>query len=97
MAVLLLLITLLVSVPVAGASSSPAPPTLSLNQPEFQAGPTVTYSKWDKVEITLTGPASVGMSDSQNPFLIDVSVAFTAPAAASLSYPPFTTAMAAVA
>ena len=38
-----------------------------------------SFPQWSKVEVDMTGPASVGMSESPNPFLIDVDVTFTGP------------------
>ena len=89
MVTLMLLIFLLFYVPFAVATPSLVRQGLPHEESAYQAGPTVTYPKWSKVEITLIGPASIGMSDSQNPFLIDVSVTFTAPSGSTFDVPAF--------
>ncbi len=86
---LLLLIIFLFSIPFATATSPQARTTVSQNPLGYQANPAGAVAKWEKVEITLNGPDSVGMSDSQNPFLIDVSVIFTAPSGGSFIVPAF--------
>lgn len=48
-----------------------------------------SYVQWSKVEIALTGPESAGMSESNNPFLIDVFVQFTSPTGAQFEVPAF--------
>lgn len=46
-------------------------------------------AQWEKVEVTLPGPDSAGMSGEENPFLIDVFVRFTSPTGAEFEVPAF--------
>lgn len=48
-----------------------------------------TFPKWSKVEIELTGPNSIGMSDSTNPFQIEVDVTFDGPNGETFVVPAF--------
>jgi hypothetical protein len=38
-----------------------------------------TVQKWEKLEVELQGPTSVGLSDTANPFLIEVTATFSGP------------------
>ena len=47
------------------------------------------YSKWSKVEITLQGPSSNGLSNSNNPFKESIDVVFTGPDGQKFQVPGF--------
>ena len=47
-----------------------------------------TVQKWEKLEVELQGPTSVGLSDTSNPFLIEVTATFSGPRA-SFAVPAF--------
>lgn len=54
-----------------------------------QDSPSGTYAQWGKVEIALTGPNSVGMSENNNPFEIEVFVRFESPSGVQYTVPAF--------
>ena len=47
-----------------------------------------TVQKWEKLEVELQGPTSVGLSDTSNPFLIEVTATFSGPGG-SFTVPAF--------
>lgn len=47
-----------------------------------------TVQKWEKLEVELQGPTSVGLSDTSNPFLIEVTATFSGPGG-SFAVPAF--------
>src|SRR5210317_1272519 len=47
-----------------------------------------TVQKWENLEVELQGPTSVGLSDTANPFLIEVTATFSGPGG-SFAVPAF--------
>jgi Domain of unknown function (DUF5060) len=80
----------------AWATSTPTPLVMPSTTPTAgpTAGPTPTpasgvYPQWSTVELALLGPASVGMSNSPNPFAIPADVTFTSPSGTPYVVPTF--------
>ncbi len=59
------------------------------NVASIDLGDVGDFPKWSKVEIALTGPNSMGMSNSPNPFELGVEVTFTGPGGQTFVVPAF--------
>lgn len=83
------------------STDTPSPPTATATYtPTETAAPTTatptpsptpagSVAKWSKLELEFTGPASTGMSDTQNPFKILVDVTFVGPSGRNYVVPAF--------